>query len=457
MLRTIKSFFNKLVTFVYITYRYATIVFFIIFSIACSSCSGNKTQQAPVAVVTKDTSIIELPDPSPVSAKERARIYAASDEWYRRMLAASHFNGGMIVAKKGNIIFEMYNGTAHIPGKDTISAVTPMHVASISKTFTAMGVLKLWQDGKLNLDDPFSKYFPQFNYPGVTVRTLLNHRSGLPNYLYFMEDLGWDKTKFIRNEDVLNTLINRKGELKNIGNPNTHFEYCNTNFALLGLLIEKVSGEKLPDFLKDTFFGPLHMDNTFVYTDADSAKATPSYDWRNKRYPFGDLDKVYGDKNVFTTPRDLLTWDRALTSGKIFKPETLEQAYKPYSNERAGVKNYGLGWHMYLFPGGRKIIYHNGWWHGSNAVFTRLLQDSATVIVIGNKFNHNIYKAKDLSNIFGNYDGNGDDEGDDLNPPATSTPAPPPAATKPHKAVVRHAKKAAAHPVKKVVKKKKKR
>ena len=429
MLRAIKSFLNIVQLLPNAIYRHSIILFFIIFCIASSSCSGNKTDAA-VAVVARDTTpFIQLPAPSPVSANERARIYAASDEWYRRMLAASHFNGGMIVAKKGNIIFERYNGTAHIPGKDTITANTPMHVASISKTFTAMGVLKLWQDGKLNLDDPYSKYFPQFNYPGVTVRTLLNHRSGLPNYLYFMEELGWDKTKFIRNEDVLATLINRKAELKNIGNPNTHFEYCNTNFALLGLLIEKVSGEKLPVFLKETFFAPLQMNNTFVYTDADSAKATPSYDWRNKRYPFGDLDKVYGDKNVFTTPRDLLTWDRALTSGKIFSNETLEQAYKPYSNERAGIKNYGLGWHMYLFPGGRKIIYHNGWWHGSNAVFTRLLQDSATVILIGNKFNHNIYKAKDLSNIFGNYDGGGDDEGEDSNVPAAPAASTPPPAT----------------------------
>src|ERR1700744_6235455 len=126
MLRAIKSFSHHVVTLISVACRYSAIVFFIIFSIACTSCSGKKTEQAPVVAVTKDTSIIELPEPSPVSARERERIYAASDDWYRRMLSASHFNGGMIVAKKGNIIFERYNGTAHIPGKDTISAVTPM-------------------------------------------------------------------------------------------------------------------------------------------------------------------------------------------------------------------------------------------------------------------------------------------------------------------------------------------
>ncbi len=82
----------------------------------------------------------------------------------------------MIVAKNGNIIFEKYRGTDRIPGKNAIDENTPLQIASTSKTFTAMAVLKLWQDGKLDLDDPFSKYFPQFNYPGVTIRTLLDHR-----------------------------------------------------------------------------------------------------------------------------------------------------------------------------------------------------------------------------------------------------------------------------------------
>jgi len=411
MLQTFRFLLSILVSLTFTAYRYAAFIASGLLIFTHTSCSNAQSKQPVPTVITADTvSYIELPDPVPVSTGEKEHILQASEAWYNKMLLRSGFNGGMIVAKNGNIIFEKYHGIAHLRGKDTINENTPLHVASISKTFTAMAVLKLWQDGKLNLDDTLTKYFPQFNYPGVTIRSLLSHRSGLPNYLYFMEELGWDKTKFVTNEDVLNTLITRKSEIKNISFPNTHFEYCNTNFALLGLVIEKVTGEKLPSYLKETFFVPLQMKNTFVYTDADSVKTNPSYDWRNKMYPFEYLDKTYGDKNVFTTPRDLLIWDRALTSGKLFKSETLEEAYRPYSNEHRGIKNYGLGWHMYIFPTGRKIIYHNGWWHGSNAVFTRLLQDSATVIVIGNKFNHNIYKAKDLSNIFGNYANADDDE-----------------------------------------------
>ena len=132
--------------------------------------------------------ILTLPNPGAVSAAETQRIKNACQYWYDTVLKIKGFNGGIIVAKDGNIIFEQYNGTGHLPGNDAITQNTPLHIASITKTFTAMAVLKMWQDGKLNLDDELSKYFPAFNYPGVTIRCLLNHRSGLPNYNYFMEN-----------------------------------------------------------------------------------------------------------------------------------------------------------------------------------------------------------------------------------------------------------------------------
>lgn len=371
---------------------------------SCNSASQNENNKDSIIIV-------QLPQPSPVPKAESDRIYAAAKAWYDTVLMPSGFNGGFIVAKNNNIIFEQYHGTGHIPGTDTITANTSMHIASTSKTFTGMAVLKLWQDGRLNLDDEFSKYFPLFNYPGVTIRTLLNHRSGLPNYTHYFESiLDWDKTKMVTNDEVLNTLINNKEQLGPTVRPDTKFAYCNTNFALLALLIEKVTGKKYSDFMQQTFFQPLQMTNTFVFNMSDSMKVPLSYDWRNRVQPFNFLDPVYGDKNIYTTPRDLLIWDRALKSGKIFTEKTLAEAYAPYSNERPGVKNYGLGWRMNIYPTGRKMIFHNGWWHGSNSVFTRLLQDSATIIVIGNKFNRNIYHTSKLANVFGDYDGFGEEE-----------------------------------------------
>jgi D-alanyl-D-alanine carboxypeptidase len=148
--------------------------------------------------------VINLPAPLAVTPEENNHIRKYCQAWYDTVLLPKGFNGGIIVAKGGTIVFEKYNGTGHIPGNDLITDSTPMHIASISKTFTAMAVLKLWQDGKLNIDDAFSQYFPAFNYPGITIRMLLNHRSGLPNYNYFMQNLGWDISRFVSNEDVLN-------------------------------------------------------------------------------------------------------------------------------------------------------------------------------------------------------------------------------------------------------------
>ncbi|MEI7736725.1 MAG: serine hydrolase domain-containing protein, partial [Ferruginibacter sp.] len=241
----------------------------------------------------------------------------------------------------------------------------------------------------------------------------LNHRSGLPNYLYFMESLGWDKKIPIRNEDVLNNLIDKKALIPNISSPNTHFTYCNTNYALLALLIEQVTGKKYAAYLQEAIFTPLGMKNTFVFDSSKITSAAPSYDWRGGLIPLAYLDMVYGDKNIYTTPRDLLIWDRALKANVILSPQTLEQAYAPYSNERSGTRNYGLGWRMNIYPDGKKMIYHNGWWHGSNASFIRLLQEDATIIVIGNKYNRNIYHAKTLCDIFGNYFSGEEDEEND--------------------------------------------
>ena len=377
--------------------------------------SCNSTANKKIITVNDSTANIFLAAPVPLSKAETQRLNNLSARWYDSSLKPAAFNGGMLVAKNGNIVFEAYNGNGHLDRHDVVDSLTSFHIASVSKTFTAMAVLKLWQDGKLNIDDEYAKYFPAFNYPGVTILSLLSHRSGLPNYLYFMETQGWDKTKLIHNEDVLDYLITRKASLTNISSPNTHFTYCNTNYALLALLIEKQSGKKLADYLQQTFFTPLNMKHTFLFNSLDTSKVNPSYDWRGRIIPLSFLDGVYGDKNIYTTPRDLLTWDRALSGGKLFTPKTLEAAYAPYSNEKAGIKNYGLGWRMNIYPNGKKTIYHNGWWHGSNAAFLRLLKDSATVIIIGNKYNRNIYHAKELANIFGDYDGHGAEEDESEN------------------------------------------
>jgi CubicO group peptidase (beta-lactamase class C family) len=146
------------------------------------------------------------------------------------------------------------------------------------------------------------------------------------------------------------------------------------------------------------------MTNTFVYANQDTLTPTPSFAWTGRVWESDPFDCTYGDKNVYTTTHDLLKWDQALSSGQLFKKETLDLAYTPLSNEKRSIHNYGLGWRMMIFPNGKKFVYHNGRWHGSNAVFARFPEENATMILIGNKYNSNIYHAAAKAyNIFGNY------------------------------------------------------
>jgi CubicO group peptidase (beta-lactamase class C family) len=309
----------------------------------------------------------------------------------------------VLVAKNGQIVFEEYKGFVDPrTQRDSITPATPFHLASVSKTFTGMATMKLWEEGKLNIDDPVSKYLPGFPLEGVTVRLLLNHRSGIPKYDHYMGEMGWDKHKMVSNQDVLDFLIANYKKIP-IAKANHGFSYSNTNFALLALIIEKVSGTTYPDYLKKTFFDPLGMKDSYVFTLADSARYMPSFYYNNREYRFEFLDAVYGDKNVYSTVRDLLKWDQALKNENFFKKSTLEQAYAGYSFEKPGTHNYGLGWRMYLLNNGKKLVYHNGWWHGNRTSFYRMTDENATIIALSNNDNRYVYKVKELADIFGDY------------------------------------------------------
>ncbi len=372
---------------------FLSVIFFSLIFTSCNSGSGNKSKK-----VSTDSTVYAPSPPGNIPRDDFDRYYNAVKTFFYKDLVAKGFNGGMLVAKKGKIIFEDYHGYFNLAKKDSLTPHSAFHLASVSKTFTAMAALKLIEMGKLSLDDNVKKFFPAFPYDGVTVKLLLSHRSGLPNYIYFMEKLGWDKKRYCSNEDVLSYLVQYKPPVTS--QPGTHFTYCNTNYALLGLIIEKASGKSYAEFLQEKFFTPLHMSDTYVFSMADSATAMPSYDWRGRQERLTYLDTGFGDKNIYSTPEDLLKWDQAMYTNQIFTKKTLEEAFTPYSNEKPGIRNYGYGWRMNVYPDGRKIIYHNGWWHGNNTVFIRMIEDSVTIIVLGNKYTRAIYDAKKMAVIF---------------------------------------------------------
>jgi CubicO group peptidase (beta-lactamase class C family) len=205
------------------------------------------------------------------------------------------------------------------------------------------------------------------------------------------------KKKLATNHDMLQFLIEHKPTW--YGYPNRAFNYCNTNYAVLALIIEKVSGQTYPEYLKNNIFNPLGMTNSFVFTVADSINYKPSYQPNNRPYNLEPMDVVYGDKGIYSTVRDLLLWDKALYTNRIISQSTYEEAIKPSSFERPGTHNYGMGFRLMMLPNS-KVVFHNGWWHGNNNVFTRLVDDTATIIILGNKFNKAIYSGMKIGTIF---------------------------------------------------------
>lgn len=330
-----------------------------------------------------------------LTAIEKSNYHTQAKKNFDTILG-NNFSGGILVAKNGEIIFEAYNGFYNLEKQERLTEHSPIHLASVSKTFTAVAVLKLVQENKIKLTDSIQQYFPNFPYHNINIQLLLSHRSGLANYLYFM-DTAWKKPTLITNKDVLEYLINKQPEPYSL--PNKTFHYCNTNFVILASIIEKVTQQSFPSFMKEEIFIPLAMKNTFVFSAADSLKYVPSYGFNNQPYLMDQFDGVYGDKNIYSTVRDMLAWDLALYNPSFIDQTILAKAFIPYSNEKPGKKNYGLGFRLFIDEKDT-TIYHNGWWHGNNTVFTRLLKDTATIITLGNKYNRSIYKSRILNTIF---------------------------------------------------------
>ena len=330
-------------------------------------------------------------------------IISTIDKYYNNVWEKGDLWGGFLVAKGDKILFEKYRGYALEKGVKPIDQNVPLHVASISKTLTAMATMKLIEAGKLKLEDDISKFFPGFPYHGVTVKSLLSQRSGLPKYEYFIEKIQPAPVElskpFLTNKDILNLLIRYKPEVNRA--PETGFVYCNTNFALLALIIEKITATPFPEAMKQMVFDPLKMNNTFIFQQKDITTASKSFYNRGpKPHPLDRLDLIYGDKNVYTTPRDLLNFSKAMYAENFLKKDLMDMVFTPYSNERPGVKNYGIGFRMKVYENQKILPYHTGWWHGTNSVFAHLLDSDVTIVAIGNKFSRNVFSALSLASLF---------------------------------------------------------
>ncbi|MFN3754799.1 serine hydrolase domain-containing protein [Flavobacterium sp.] len=323
--------------------------------------------------------------------------------FFEKTWSEKNDNVSFLVAKNGQIIYENYMGYANKRTDEKITKETPLHIASVSKVLTATAILMLVDAEKIKLDQKVATLIDSFPYPEVTVQTLLNHRSGMKNYAYFTyEKSNWDKKKILTNEDIVKVMIEKKIPLET--KTDTRFSYCNTNYAMLALIIEKATGLKYPEAMKEMIFTPLGMTNTYVCDfEKDRENIVPSYKGNNVEIGTDYLDGIYGDKNIYSTPRDLLKFDTARYAPFFLNKELIKKTYQGYSYESKGLKNYGLGIRMVEYEKGEPFYFHNGWWHGNTSTFINLRKEKVTIIALSNKFTKKTYQSKRLAALFGDY------------------------------------------------------
>ena len=373
----------------------ASFISFLFFLIICS-CGGT-AKNPPVAKKAVLSFATPFDAPSPAWIKKTNSII---DSFYQKTICYREFSGQFLVAKNGHVIYERTNGYANKESKWKLTDTTSIHVASISKVATAIAVLRLADQKLISLDEKVTRYLPKFPYSGVTVRMLLNHRSGLQYYGYFTVGI-WPKGQMLNNTNLLTLMQKNKIPLNY--SPGKRFAYCNTNFAFLALIVEAVTKKDFPTAMNELIFQPLKMNNSFILQNKDQFnKHAQSYKPNGVKHSFIYLDGVYGDKNLYTTAKDLLLLDNALYTSFI-SDSLKKQMFKGYSYEKAGTNNYGLGWRMKEAAGKSTYFFHTAWWHGSTGIFARLEKEHISIIALSNNFSRSVYMISPLVLAFGNY------------------------------------------------------
>lgn len=310
------------------------------------------------------------------------------------------FNGTVLVAQKGIILLEKATGFAHDTVANTMNS--KFQLASLSKTFTALAIMKLVQEGKMGLDNTIQDFYPDFPYTGVTLRSLLSHRSGLPYYQYEFDRRVRKEKIYPRNQQVMQWFTEAVPTPRVLNLPDHYFAYNNTNYAILGAIIEKVSGQPFAQYMEENIFRPAGMLDTFAGTSASPLlDQNRTYGYQNGRKLEKDFyDDIMGDKGIYSTAPDLLKYYYMLKSGKIVSKENLREMYTPRSFEHPGIRNYGYGFRLWV----NKLqqtdyIYHTGWWKGYNTIMFFDLRDDFVVILLSNKYNRSVYNIREMVDI----------------------------------------------------------
>ncbi|MBL4746581.1 MAG: beta-lactamase family protein [Flavobacteriaceae bacterium] len=320
------------------------------------------------------------------------------DSLYSELYKKGAFNGNVLVAENGSVIFEKSYGFANEKSKEKLNEQTIFELASVSKQFTAMGIVLLKKQGKLSYADKISKYIPELSkYKGITIKNLLTHTGGLPDYMSIAEKQ-WDKSKIATNNDIIHLFekLNPKKEFE----PNEKWRYSNTGYLLLATIIERISKQSFGDFLKKNIFEPLQMSNTsiyqrrfeprkitnyaqgYIYSDSLKRKILP--DELGKGYYVVYLDGIVGDGMVNSNLQDLLKWDRTLYGNNLINDEDRKMIFSSYKINNQIKTDYGFGWMIDSTKTYGKIANHSGGWAGYITHIERHIDNDKTIIILQN-------------------------------------------------------------------------
>lgn len=313
--------------------------------------------------------------------------------------AAGHglFNGSIFVSEKGKLLYHISFGYANYDTREPVTENTLFNLCSVTKQFTAMGILMLMEEGKLNLDDSLQKYFPELPYT-VTLRQMLHHISGLPDYMQLGMQY-WKEGATASNREAIALLAEYKPAM--LFTPGERFQYCNTGYILLASIIEQVSGMGYADFLKKRIFEPLGMTQTRVYQtvfdesrqkgiaygyviDPEQAKLILPKNFAPYKKQVTTITGTYGDGGIFSCSHDMWLWEQALEAGRLVKKETLEAAFTSGLLNNGQAAGYGFGWFVSTDPEGRRLTQHTGGWPGHRNAFIRFRDSDVSLLVLRN-------------------------------------------------------------------------
>jgi CubicO group peptidase (beta-lactamase class C family) len=355
------------------------------------NCKNEKTQETTSEKVLSEADLEKIR--IQINADHKAQKIG---EIINRKVAAG-FNGTVLIAQRGVIIYENAFGFANDSIKNTIDS--KFQLASLSKTFTAVVTMKMVQDGQIGLDNTVKDYYPTFPYDGVTIRSLLSHRSGLPYYQYEFDKKVRSEKIYPNNQQLMEWFASAVPRPKILNLPDHFFSYNNTNFAILAAITEKVSGKSFEDYLKEKILKPAGMTNTYTGISKDTLlNVNKTVGFQNGRKLEKDFyDDIMGDKGIYSTTHDLLKWYDVLKSEKVLNKENLREMYTPRSFEHPGLRNYGYGFRLWVNDLQQtEYIYHTGWWKGYNTIMFFNLREDFAIILLSNKYNRGVYNIKEI-------------------------------------------------------------